>query len=222
MKIYIAIILFAFLLILTGCTKTFNDVDKYNEFVKGENSPFRKTIERDGVRLVLTYLPAESVMTNELKDYQEKIKSNKNPDEIRKQKEELEKSKQVYDNSIYFLLNLSYTDSGRDIVYEKLKLGRNVYSEWLEKLLFDLKKSIQLKSSEGMEIPLSLYHFDRTFEMQRDRNFLLSFSKKFNEKTLDLEKTDWIRVKIKEFGLRIGSVNFKFDLPFEEINLKLN
>lgn len=216
---------FSLLVFAAACSKSFDDIDEYKAYVKGEISPYRQVIERNGVKVILNYLPAEAVMANEIKIALEKIdelKQGSNTDnklKIEELKTKLKESKKNYDKSFYFLLNLSYTDPEKDIVYEKLKSGRSEYSKWLEKLLFDLKKTIKIESSDGMEIPLTLYHFDRTFEMQRDRSFLLAFSKTFNEKTIDVENNEWIKIKIKEFGLKTGSLSFKYNLPLDKVML---
>ena len=173
------------------------------------------------------YLPSEAVMYSQLKQYENKVvqlhqnkelNTTEKQNKLNKLRNNLQSNLEIYENSVYFKLTIGFEDEAKDIVYEKLKMDFDNYSKWIHKLLGGLKQYISLSTVTTGEIPLSLYHFDRTFGLTKKRSMLLSFPKKFNGAEITDKTNKSVKLKIKEFGLRIGDQAFEFDLPLDEID----
>ncbi len=216
-----------FCLLFFGCSKSFDDLDAYEKYVKGEESPYRQTQVVNGVKASLLYLPTDAIMCNYYRNYLGEIKAAENDSSvssaekkklIAEKKKEIEEIKKTFSNSVYFNLTLGYEDETKDLEYASMQQGFDVYSKWLNKLLFGLNEHIYLKTPELDEVPLVTYEMERSFGMTKSRNFLLVFPAEFNEKKI-LE-SNWIKVKIKEFGLATGTLSFEYEMPLEEIEYR--
>ena len=244
-------ILLGVLLIFIGCQKKFSDVDKFVEYINGEESPFVKTISKEGVKVTVNFLPADGLL---IPSYRKLAKINsdttleqekrqkrkekiphaktqrsqrKNISSLEKQKtkekirEQIKKNKEIYNRSLYFQLTIGYEDETKDIVFERMKYGFDQYSEWLQKLAFRLKEYIYLKTELIDEIPVDTYHMERTFGMTKYRKILIMFPKRFNDIDLLNGDNEYIELVMDEFGLGAGKLRFRFEMPIEQIILAI-
>ena len=95
--------------------------------------------------------------------------------------------------------------------------GYRAYSQWLQKLMFALQESIYLQTPTMDEVPLGMYHMERTFGLRKSRTFLLVFPAEINGQNLLDADNDWLKLHVEEFGLGTGQLTFTFELPFEDV-----
>ena len=222
------IILFISIIFLFSCTRSFNSIDEFEKYVKGNDYPYLQTLNRKGIEVSLRYIPTDLIMIKYYREYEKNLSAVKQDttlsqiqltQKIIDVKKELEQKKESFSNSIYFYLSFGFENDKDDIVYNSMNSGFENYSEWLQRLLFGMKEFIYMKTPNAGVVPLSLYHMDRTYGLTKDRTLLLSFSTEFNEvKLLDEKKLTLI---IKEFGLHTGRLVFEYKLPFKKIKLNI-
>lgn len=222
------IVLFTLVILLFACTKSFNSIDEFEKYVKGNDYPHLQTINRKGIEVSLRYIPTDFIMIRYYREYEKNLSAVKQDttlslvqltSKINDMKKELEQQKESFSNSVYFYLNIGFENDKDDIVYNSMNSGFENYSEWLQRLLFGMKEYIYMKTPNAGEVPLSLYHMDRTYGLTKDRTLMLSFPTKFNDIKLLEEKN--ITLIIKEFGLHTGRFVFEYKLPFKKIKLNI-
>lgn len=207
---------------LVGCgPRTFEDVESFAAYVRGPESPDRETITRDGVVFHLQHLTAEAMLIPQYRRYEQlrqRLSGDPNmADSVRVAKlaavqADIARARQGYEGSLYFLLTLGYEGEGRDLVYDRLRQeGFGAYSAWLQRLLFSMNEYVYLETPTQQEVPLSLYHMERSYGTTQDRTFLLIFPQTFNE--VRLTEADWWKFHIEEFGLGTGAIAFDIDPP---------
>ena len=226
-------------LILTGCTrnKAVSTVEELEKYVKGPDWPHQQTIIRNGVKVSVRYLPSEALLIPQYKRYEELKKTLTHDSSetftrrlvggqrltdslLISKRDEIKRTQGLYDQSLYFSMTIGYEDPKRDIEYDKMREGFGEYSQWMQKLVFQMKEYIYLETAATGEVPLALYDMQRTFGITKDRTFLLVFPRKFNEQDIASEQNKEIMLWIKEFGLQTGSINMDFDLPFKQVSYR--
>jgi len=199
--------------------KTLSELEGH---VKSEEAKQTQTVEKKEFRLTVTYRSTAAILLQEyqhLKQEEDRMKSVSVPVRNRESaiaglRENIKKQQSLYDKSLYFVLKIGYIDGKRDIEYESMKSGYGNYSQWMQRLAYTMNRFIYLETPQVPEVPLVIYQMDRTYGITKDRSFLLVFPRKFNN--VDLTKEDWLRVNVREFGLDVGEVSFKYLLPFKE------
>ncbi len=78
------------------------------------------------------------------------------------------------------------------------------FSRNLQRLMFEMKAFIRLRTKDGREIEPSLVEYQRTFGMGRDRTFLLVFPKVQEGRAV----APPFEVRVREFGQGTGLMNF--------------
>jgi len=208
--------------IFWGCSKTFTDLEEYENYINSSDSPFIQKMEKGDFIFTLKYMPSDAMILNSIKYYlEEKEQYDKKDSEstfLEDLLDEIQQERENYSHSLYFHLTIEHK-AGKDMVYDFFQFGQRDYSAWLNKLSFGLKEDIFLYSEKKGKIPQSIYEMERTFGMTKSRSFLLVFPREFNQFLVtDLKNTSLI---IKEFGLGIGSVEFEKVNLKETIKLKL-
>lgn len=86
------------------------------------------------------------------------------------------------------------------------------HSRNLNRLMFEMREFIRMKTPDGHEIEPSLVEFQRSFGMGRDRCFLMVFPKAQEGKAI----TPPFEVRVREFGQGTGLMTFEVkDAPSE-------
>ncbi|RMF60084.1 MAG: hypothetical protein D6748_04885 [Calditrichaeota bacterium] len=210
------------LVLLSGCEKRFHNLEEFEHYIKSKDSPYVKTIVKNGIRITVRYMPTEAMMIPHYRRYLRKQKNiNRNTtlnkkqlaEILQKEKTVLKKQEEKYNQSLYFILNIAYEDPSKDIIYQKMQRGFGEYSRWLQKLLFHLKDYIYLQTPTMEEIPLDTYHLERTYGLRKDRTLLLMFPAEFSNHSLLSPVNRELTMVIKEFGLGVGRLKFEFELP---------
>jgi predicted ribosome quality control (RQC) complex YloA/Tae2 family protein len=208
-----------------GCSreKTFHSADELDRYVHGNDWPAVQTVVRNGIRVSVRYLPSEALLIPRYKQYEEMAhalekdqNAGKKDSLLHDARKKIEETKGLYDRSLYFSMTIGYEDSTKDIEYEKMKEGFTAYSTWMQKLVFGLKEYITLETETTGEIPLDVYDMQRTFGITKERAFLLIFPRKFNNAVVLSSKNNEMILRINEFGLATGTLDFLFKLPFQK------
>lgn len=208
-------------LMIAGCKKKIQTVEELETKVKSEEPNLTKVEEKKEFKITMVYRSTDALMVREYKLYQQEkeslLKSSLSQaakdSALAQMKKDIEKRKSSYDKSLYFVLTLGYLDGKRDIEYESMKSGHDNYSRWMQRLAYSMNKYLYIETPQVAEVPLAIYQMDRTFGITKDRSFLLVFPREFNN--VDLLKEKWLCVNLKEIGLDIGEVSFKYKLPFD-------
>ncbi|NOG99254.1 MAG: hypothetical protein HND52_14960 [Ignavibacteriae bacterium] len=225
------LILLCTLLIISSCRESYDTVEEYEKYIRSEEYPYLKTVVENGVKFQLRYMPADAMMITHYKHFEE-TKAKISLDslltkEVRDQRinEEvtrIKKTRDNYENALYFMLTIGYEDESKDLVYSSMQSGFSNYSNWLQKLLFSLNEYIYLQTPEIEEVPFSIYHMERNYGMMKTRNFLLSFPKEFNDIKILNSSNEEVKVVIDDFGFGTGKINFAFNIHDENsMDIKL-
>lgn len=186
-----------FIVFATGCSKSFSDPDEFETYLNSEDYPNQQTQIKNGVKITVRYQPTEAMMLLQYKSYlEDKVSVLADTTQTDSMKtatisslfEEFEKTGAIYSKSVYFLVTMGYEDSKRDLEYEPMQKGFNVYSDWMQKLVFGMKEYVHLETALIPEIPVDVYQMDRTYGLTKDRKLLFVFTDTFNgKKILDPE-----------------------------------
>ncbi|MDJ1501165.1 hypothetical protein [Xanthocytophaga agilis] len=105
-----------------------------------------------------------------------------------------------YADYYYFTVNLSHDN--KEVLHQVGDMGS--YSDLLQVLAFRMGEYTELVSANKDTVALANYMFDRTYGMATANTLLLAFPKK------DLQNTEWVQVNMKEYGLGVGNLPFRF------------
>ncbi|GEM_PF-6260830 len=189
---------------------SFEQVADLKQYLKGNDPSVMSSQTSGAYRFTLRYLPPEFFALEEL----EALEANDSAMPDRKN-EATEKLKR-YTDALYFRLTIA-PENGRDLVFDPpvsaQKLG---YQGWLQKLMFGLHEHVELSTAQHSEVELVTYHMDRNFGVAPSRSFLLVFPKRVEEEQLTSHAQRFLELRIEEFGLETGPLEFRFELPFSD------
>jgi len=117
------------------------------------------------------------------------------------------------DSHLYFHLRLGFADQHRDLVYDKMRAGREAYNAWLQKLTFEMNEFIYLETASGDSISPALCHMERSYGLQQSRSFLLMFPLPLQND----RKEQKLTLRIREFGLGAGRMSFQVKIPAQRL-----
>lgn len=209
------------IVIWTGCSKSYEyeikSLEELEAFASTDNSVFVKTTEQGDFEFRLEYLPTELLLLSEYRYLEELKGRNASESAIKKQEEYIQRYREGYQDNLYFRLRISPT-TGEDLIYAKMGQGFGSYSQWLQKLLFGIKEEIELVLPDGETVPLIHYQMDRNYGTSNSRTFMLAFPQQWNGR--EIQDNEYIRLRINEFGLGSGRVQFRYELPLPLIEYK--
>jgi hypothetical protein len=197
-------VLCIFVVNLTSCSKNLSAKEELKEMLS-EESPYTKVVLRNGFKIKSTYLPMRYFYLRERSNIVDSLFTPEKDAEIN------EKINKYYSNGIYFIVNLSLENNEQDI----LNATSRHFGEWsenLQKFLFKMNDFIYLETAQTKEIKLSVYDFQRTFGYTKDRSMILSFPKKFNDKEIISDESEFVRMHFKEWGWNIGRSSVKWNI----------
>jgi hypothetical protein len=106
-----------------------------------------------------------------------------------------------------------------DPVNRRLAFGYQRYSALLNTLLFDMQDRIDLCTDRVPKVRLHSYQTIRTFGLSKRHTILLAFPRAAGGGDLMSRRHAWLEIHVREFGLEIGDLAFRFALPLEELTL---
>ena len=208
-------------LAIAGCSDgneyEIKSLEELENLAKASNSELRKTIQQGDFEFTVEYLPTELLLLSEYRYLEELKERNATESAIKKQEEYIQRYREGYQDNLYFRLRISPT-TGEDLIYAKMGQGFGSYSQWLQKLLFGIKEEIELVLPDAETIPLVHYQMDRNYGTSISRTFMLAFPGEWNGR--DVQENEYIRLRINEFGLGSGRVQFRYELPLPLIEYK--
>jgi hypothetical protein len=119
----------------------------------------------------------------------------------------------VLKSKYYFVLGLSA--NGKELLRQ---LPFDQYSEMVQVLAFRMRPYVSIVRDDGKVIEAEDCLFQQTYGMGKENEVLLVFNRS------ELKNTDEMDLKIKEFGLNTGNLDYKIstkdidDIPNIEIN----
>ncbi|MEZ2339360.1 hypothetical protein AB6735_27195 [Mucilaginibacter sp. RCC_168] len=190
----------AFLILISvsvSCKKKISNNADLMEYISNPENGLVKTVEINKIKAELRYKPWQLMSVN-----QNKI-----------QKQATENAEIAMRNKYFFVLSLSAND--KELLRQ---LPFNQYSEMVQVLAFRMMNYISLMPDDKKPIVPEGCLFQQTYGMAHANQLLIIFDK------TKLETAKQLKIKIKEFGLRIGDLNFQInnkdiqDLPDPIIN----
>lgn len=160
------------------------------------NPKYNREIHKKGYLIRVTYLPLRYFELRQMIANDDPLSSKKN------EKSEIN-LEQRYNNGVYFLLSIAHEDKSKDIMSDQIA-DFSVWSENMQNFYFNLGEFVCLETGIEKEIKLSVYDFQNTFGYTKDRKFLLCFPKEFNGKLVVSNKSDFVRMRIRDWGWGIG------------------
>jgi hypothetical protein len=134
-------------------------------------------------------------------------------DHNQSQKQSGQYTEDVLKNKYFFVLNLSTNNKE---LLRQLPFAQ--YSEMLQVLSFRMMAYIDIRPDENKPIAPEDCLFQQTYGMTHSNQLLLVFDK------TKLKNAKHLQIKVKEFGLGIGDLNFQmnthdiYDLPVAALN----
>lgn len=181
--------LILFFLIIISCKKELPDEEKdIIEFIKNEENGFSQYKEINGVKLSVIFRPAKLMVLQESNN----CKNQKDVDALKKK----------YSKSLCFIIG--YSKNNQELL-SAISESRDKFNFIQNKLTFEMKDYVSLLSGKDT-IPLLDFNFPRTYGMSKSTNIVFVFDKN----KLSKRYTD-TNFNIKDIGLGIGDVNFKFN-----------
>ena len=107
----------------------------------------------------------------------------------------------TYGNNLYFTMSIM---KGGGEVLSSYSGNQQDYGAMVQQLAFGLDKKVVLTSSVGDTLQLLDYIFPRTYGYTPTTDLLFVFDRK------KLDKSEWISLKLEDFGLSTGDLRFKF------------
>lgn len=208
-------------IVCSGCSYSneyeVTSLEELENLAKAGDPVFSKTIQQGVFEFTVEYLPTELLLLSEYRYLEELKARNASESAIKKQEEYIHKYRQGYEGNLYFRLRISPT-TGEDLIYARMGQGFGSYSQWLQKLLFGIKEEIELVLPDAETVPLVHYQMDRNYGTTNSRTFMLAFPRHWNGQ--NIQDNEYIRLRINEFGLGSGRVQFRYELPLPGIQYK--
>ncbi len=186
MKIYIQ---FIFIMLSGACRPDFLDKDQLVEYINDGDNGLTKTEMVEDVEVTVTYKPGDLLILQE-NGWNQSISTS-----------DYAKLNEKYSYHNYFTLSLS---SNNKEVINLAQVGAGNYSTLVETLSFRMKEYANMTTSEQDTVSVADYIYSPTYGMGSSNTLLFVFAKE------KIDQDEWIQVNLKEFGLGLESMNFRF------------
>jgi len=195
--------------VLIGCTKSFKSESELTEWIKSPEYAYKDTASSENYFFEVRWLPNEFFILQE-----QRILNAMNPDSSEKDTyAKLMEIKKSIGSNLYFQLTVRAKGNYPELHELHALDGPISNREWLQKLMFGLKKDIFLISGSADTTKLAMYQMENIYGIKASKNFLLVFPR-FNANNPDLLEADGpLKIKIKEFGQGSGKLTFTIPWP---------
>lgn len=174
---------------LVACnTKSFKTKKELMSFISDESNGLLKEVEWNGVSSVVYYKPTD-VMVKETVGNETDSSS-------------VKKWRMHYEQYCYFVLSIS--NNGHDALYAG-SVNQQQFNENIQSLAFHVSDWLTCVTSTGDSIPIIDYYFPRMHGLTGTCQILVVYPRK------RLLSGDWVKFKMKEFGLHTGNQKFTFE-----------
>lgn len=173
------------LVLFDSCKKSIKSKSELVEYVNEPKNGLQMSQQVGKVETSLTYKPWQLIAIN-----QQKVKSVAGTSALNDLK-----------NKYFFVLSLS---ANHKELLRQLKF--NDYSEMVQVMAFRMMEYVSAAPDNGKAVAPEDCLFQQTYGMGTANQLLIVFDK------LKFEKAKQIEIKIKEFGLNIGNLNYRFNI----------
>jgi len=174
-------------MVLISCSSSLSP-SEYVKWVASEDNGLVKTKTIEEVSVKVQYKPLAYIIANEMRTNDIKSKVYK------------EREKEL-EGMQYYNVVLDITDARNILNYKVSDMGGQ--QARIQYLSFGMQQDIYLEE-DGKELPCKLFHFERTYNISKERTFLLAFEQ--NKNTLAKNKT----LVINSPMLGTGPIKVKF------------
>lgn len=186
--INVSVIVFALFFTLLGCHRAVRE-ERLIEYIKDPDHGLIQEKAVNDVQIRVYYRPSDLLVSQELRARGEVSDSL-----IRKYRGE-------YGSNLYFAVSMM--KNGGEVL-SSYAGNQQEYGSMVQQLAFGLDQKVLLTSSAGDTLHLLNYVFPRTYGYAPTTDLLFVFEKK------NLDSSEWISLKLEDFGLSTGDLRFKF------------
>jgi hypothetical protein len=182
-------------LVMTSCSSSLSP-SEYVKWATNQDNGLLKTKSIEEISLKVQYKPIPFIIANEMRTND--IKNT----EFKQRAKELEGMQ-------YYNLVLDITDARNILNYKVNDVGGQ--QARIQYLSFGMQQDIYLEEG-GKELPCKLFHFERTYNISKERTFLLAFEQdeqtKFDDKTLVINSSmlGTGPIKVKFLGKNLNQI----------------
>ncbi|MCK4662305.1 MAG: hypothetical protein KAT68_05530 [Bacteroidales bacterium] len=190
------------IIIISSCNKKITKQEMFDYLKNPENGLLQeKTI--NGINIKVMFKPSSLFVLQEINN------------DTTINDEKIQKLKEQYNKYLYFIISFSQNKQ------ELLNLfagNQQQFGAMVNQLAFDMDNNVSLISSKKDTLPLMDYIYPRLYGMSNSTDILFVFKKE------ELKNFEWLKLTIKDFGLKIGDTKYKFYIKaFKKIpELKIN
>jgi hypothetical protein len=176
-------------LMMMSCNNSSLSPSEYVKYVADEANGLVKTKNIGEVNIKVQYKPISYLIANEMRT-----------NDI--SKADFDERKKELESMQYYNLTLDIADARNILNYNVSSQSHQ--QERIHYLSFGIQQDIRLMEN-GKELPCILYHFERTYDISKERTFLIAFNQ--DESTKDATKTFILDSAV----LGIGTIKIQFD-----------
>jgi hypothetical protein len=178
--------------LLSACgTPEFLSEKELKTYVRDCENGVSKERSFKGYKIKVTYRPSDLLIAQETRG------------ETVVDSVELTKLDNKYHPYYYFLLSLSRNN--KEAEYQTGG-GHGQFSELVQTLAFRMSDYVNLTTSAQDTIPVGDYIYPRTYGMSDASTLMFAFNRE------KIKNQEWVQFNMKELGLGIGNMNFRFDV----------
>ncbi len=176
------------LLLTVSCKRTLTE-SKLINYIKNPDNGLIQNKAINEVEIRVYYRPSDLLVAQELKA------KGKVTDSL------IKAYRGEYGNNLYFAMSIM---KGGGEVLSSFAGNRQEYGAMVQQLAFGLDQKVLMTTSSGDTLHLLDYIFPRTYGHAPTTDLLFVFENK------KLDNSEWISLKLEEFGLSTGDLRFKF------------
>ena len=184
-----ALLLIVISVMIMSCNNSSLSPSEYVKYVADGANGLVKTKNIGEVNIKVQYKPTAYAIANEMRT-----------NDI--SKVDFDERKKELESMQYYNLTLDITDARNILNYNVSNQSHQ--QERIHYLSFGMQQDIRLMEN-GKELPCVLYHFERTYDISKERTFLVAFNQ--DESTKDATKTFILDSSV----LGIGTIKIQFD-----------
>lgn len=178
------VVFFVIVALSASCKKKISTLSDLRDFVADPNNGLIKTQTINEIKAELSYRPWQLILASQA--------------DLRKLRGESFEG--LMQNKYFFVLSLSIHNKE---LLRQLPFAQ--YSEMVQTLAFRMVDYVQIIPDQQKEVPPENCLFLQTYGIAQANQLLLVFKK------ARLENAKYLHIKIKEFGLGIGDLNFQMN-----------
>ncbi|KAA3624112.1 MAG: hypothetical protein DWP94_04280 [Flavobacterium sp.] len=174
--------------------RTFDSRDELISYIQDTDNEYTHAKSVKGVDVKVQYRPHDLIVS-------QYIKGNDNS------KTSIDSLRRKFKDYLYF--NISFSSLSNDVLLAR-SVDRSSYGQLSNRLSFEMKNYILLRTTQGDTINLFDYSFPKTYGKSKSSSLLCVFPIPHNQ-----IRGEYLNLTVQEFGLKTGELNFK--IPIEKI-----